>query len=236
MASKQGRLTRGSSSRAALTPNAPTFRNLKFLSEAHAEKYLKLVDYHIVRERAFTLGDLKGFGEVGEVLQQRGWVSFNNLIHETNKSIDLEFYANATYGEVSVPVYPDDEMISLKAPLTALAIRRLQNMHQGEAAQNDPEDNQAGNDEGLYQPQVKHQPHQMQGQQASEFQRRVEAHAMGVTRWITEVSPTLYIEPLRFDPAFRDFYNQQEHHMSAKRLRTQFATDEEMDTYFTNQE
>lgn len=34
-----------------------------------------------------------------------------------------------------MPVYPDDEMISPKAPLSASAIRRLQNMHQGEAAQ-----------------------------------------------------------------------------------------------------
>lgn len=92
-------MTRFSSSRAAPTPNAPTFLNLKFLSEAHANKYLKLVDYHIVRERAFTLDDLKGFGEVGGVLQQRRWVSFNNLIHETNKSIILEFYVNAAFGK-----------------------------------------------------------------------------------------------------------------------------------------
>lgn len=41
---------------------------------------------------------------------------------------------------------------------------------------------------------------QMQGQQASELQRRMEAYAMGVTWWIIEVSPTLYAEPPRFDP------------------------------------
>lgn len=102
MASKRGRLTIGSASRASPTPNAPTFPNLKFLSEAHAEKYLKLVDYRIMRERAFTCEDLQGFGEVVEVLQQKCWVSFNNWIREANENISLEFYANATFGEVGI--------------------------------------------------------------------------------------------------------------------------------------
>lgn len=79
-------------------PNAPTFPNLKFISKAHAEKYLKLVDYHIVRERAFASEDLQVFGDIGGALQQRSWVCFNNLVHDTNKSIDLEFYENATFG------------------------------------------------------------------------------------------------------------------------------------------
>lgn len=61
MALKRGKLTRGSSSSAAPTPNVPTFPNLKFLFEAHTEKYLKLVDYQIVRERAFTCDNLQGF-------------------------------------------------------------------------------------------------------------------------------------------------------------------------------
>ncbi|KAI5422063.1 hypothetical protein KIW84_045494 [Lathyrus oleraceus] len=111
------------------------------------------MDYHIVRERAFDLNDLQGFGEVEELLQQRQWVSFNNLIHETNKSISLEFYVNAAFGKrTSVPIYPDDEMISSKAPLNASAIRRLQNMHQGENSQNDQQGNKAENDEGFDQP------------------------------------------------------------------------------------
>lgn len=89
MASKKGRVSRGSSLKDFQTPNASTFPNLKFVSETHAEKYLKLVDYHIVRERVFDLSDLQGFGDVEELFQQRQWVSFNNLIHETNKSIGL---------------------------------------------------------------------------------------------------------------------------------------------------
>lgn len=81
-----------------LTPSAPTFPNLKFLSEAHAANFLKLVDYHIEKERAFDLNDLWDFEEIREHLQKMQWVSFNNLIHETNKSIDLEFYAIVAFG------------------------------------------------------------------------------------------------------------------------------------------
>lgn len=69
------------------------------ISEAHARKFLKIVDYHIIRE--FDLNDLRGFEEIGEHLQRRKWVSFNNLIHETNKSIRLEFYENAAFGGVN---------------------------------------------------------------------------------------------------------------------------------------
>lgn len=73
-----------------------------------------------------------------------------------------------------------------------------------------------------------------ENQQESGFQRRMEAHAVGVTRWITEVSPTLYAEPPRFAPVFRDFYNQQEDHMHAKSLRARFVSAEEMENYFRN--
>lgn len=70
MGQKRGRVERGSSSCATPAPNAPTFPNLKFLSETDVEKYLKFVDYHIVRERAFSCDDLRGFEEVVEMLQQ----------------------------------------------------------------------------------------------------------------------------------------------------------------------
>lgn len=52
-----------------------------------------------------------------------------------------------------VSVYSDDEILSLKAPLSASIIRKLQNMHQGEAAQNDQQENQQGNEEEFNQPQ-----------------------------------------------------------------------------------
>ena len=63
----------------------------------------------------------------------------------------------------------------------------------------------------------------MQGQITSEFQRRMEAHVVGVTRWIKELLPTLYANPPNFAPVFRDFYNQQEDHMPVQILRGQFA-------------
>lgn len=71
MASKRGRVTIDSSSHTNPAPNAPTFPNLKFLSEANAEKYLKFLDYHIMRERAFAYDELRGFEEVVDMLQQR---------------------------------------------------------------------------------------------------------------------------------------------------------------------
>ncbi|XP_050896177.1 uncharacterized protein LOC127102896 [Lathyrus oleraceus] len=53
MVSKIGCVSRGLSSRAALTPSTPNFPNLKFFSGEHAENFLKLVDYHIMKEKAF---------------------------------------------------------------------------------------------------------------------------------------------------------------------------------------
>lgn len=64
----------------------------------------------------------------------------------------------------------------------------------------------------------------------------METHTVGVTRWITEVSPTLYAEPQRFSHVFIDFYNKKEDHMSAQNLRTCFATSEEMEKNFTIQD
>lgn len=58
MASKRGRVSIGSSSRAASTPNALTFPNLKILSKVHAKKILKIMDDHVFKERAFDLSDL----------------------------------------------------------------------------------------------------------------------------------------------------------------------------------
>lgn len=87
MTFKIGCVSRGSSSRVSPTPSAPTFPNLKFLFEAHAEKFLKLVDYHIVKENASDLNDLRGFEEIGEHLQHSQLVSFNNLIHEKKREL-----------------------------------------------------------------------------------------------------------------------------------------------------
>lgn len=41
-----------------------------------------------------------------------------------------------------VLVYPNDEMLNLKAPSNASTIWKLQNMHKGEAVQNDQQENQ----------------------------------------------------------------------------------------------
>lgn len=107
-----------------------------------------------------------------------------------------------------MPVYLDDEMIGPKALINASTIRRLQHHHPAKVAQHDQANNPTENDEGFYQSQVQQQPVQMQDQQTLEFQRIMEAHAVGVTRWMTEVSPTLYAESKKFTRVFRDFHNQ----------------------------
>lgn len=51
----------------------------------------------MVKESAFDLEGLVGFENVVEMVQQRHWIRFNNLIQETNQSIALEFYANTAF-------------------------------------------------------------------------------------------------------------------------------------------
>ena len=128
-------------------------------------------------------------------------------------------------------------MIGLKAPVNASTIRRLQHNHPTRETQQDQEDNQVGNKEELYQRQVQQQEAQFtKDEEASKFQRRMEAHVVGVRMWITEVPPTLYAEPPRFSPLFRNFYNQQEDHMSAQVLRAHFTSVEGIENYFRNQD
>lgn len=76
----------------------------------------------------------------------------------------------------------------------------------------------------------------MQGQQVSTFQRRWEAHAVGVVGWMTEVSPMLYAEFPIFAPISKDFYEQQGDDMPTQSLRIRFASAEDMENYFTSQD
>ncbi|KAI5400875.1 hypothetical protein KIW84_065645 [Lathyrus oleraceus] len=170
------RVSRGSSSRDTLTSSPPAFPNLKFLSEVQAEKFLKLVDYEIVRERAFNLNDFyKATSNQSQLIVKRclgllallrrerinlGLLSVDNITYMANtaqKAYGNICAINELCGRAGAYVYPEDENISPKAPLSASFIRRLQNMHQGEAAQNDQQETQVGNDEGFYEPQAQQQ-------------------------------------------------------------------------------
>lgn len=63
----------------------------------------------------------------------------------------------------------------------------------------------------------------------------MEAQAVGVARWIIEVSPTFYVEASRFAPVFRGFYEQQQEQMLNQSLRRRFASADNMENYFTRQ-
>lgn len=78
------------------------------------------MDYHIVRERDFSWDDLRGFEEVVEMLQQWQWVSFNDLIQNTNKTIGLEFYANVAFSDVGS--YTSYCKVSISTTLLVLLI------------------------------------------------------------------------------------------------------------------
>lgn len=47
---------------------------------------------------------------------------------------------------------------------------------------------------------------------------------------------TLFAEPLRFAPVFKDFYNQQEDIMHVQSLIERFASAKEMENHFRNQD
>lgn len=69
-----------------------------------------------------------------------------------------------------VPTYLYDEMIGPKTPINASTIRNLQHNHPTREAQQDQKDNQEGNEEEFYQPQVQQQAEQVQeNQQVSKF-------------------------------------------------------------------
>lgn len=101
MEPKRKRASRASTSTAQLAQEAPTFPNYKFLSENNAKKYLKLLNYRIVRENTFDCENLDGYEEFVDMLQQRKLVRLNNLIQHTNKCIRLEFYANDAYLDIN---------------------------------------------------------------------------------------------------------------------------------------
>ncbi|KAI5446230.1 hypothetical protein KIW84_014171 [Lathyrus oleraceus] len=115
MASKRGRVSRGSSSRAAPTPSALTFPNLNFLYDVHAEKFLKIMDYHIMKEKAFDLNDLRGLLIADNI---------KYMANAAQKAYGHLCVINELCRRAGVLVYPDDEMINTKAMLNASTIRR----------------------------------------------------------------------------------------------------------------
>lgn len=129
-----------------------------------------------------------------------GCLIYENIKMMTNvaqRACGHFYVINKLCRRVGVLTYPDDKMICPKAPINASVIRRLQYNHPVEVTQPDQEDNQAGKEEEFYQPQVsQHEMHIQGNQQASKFQRRIEAHAVGVTRWIIKDSQDshLYLE------------------------------------------
>ncbi|KAL5099442.1 hypothetical protein RYX36_003769 [Vicia faba] len=151
MALKMKRVQKGSTSSSHTTSSVPAF-----LTKANAEKYLKLVDYHVVQERAIDCTNLKDF--------------FGDRDNVEGNPLNI-----------------------LEAPWEV-------------------------------------------NQQISEFQRRIEAYTIGITKWANEIVTTLYAEPPYFAPIFKDFYNQQQKNMLVRDLRSRLETVKDLEKYFKNQD
>lgn len=77
-----------------LNQEAPIFPTFCFFTEAHAEKYLMVKNFDVVKDKDFDVENLEGYKELSLMLEERGYMTLNNIIKETNKSIGLEFYAH----------------------------------------------------------------------------------------------------------------------------------------------
>ncbi|KAI5429738.1 hypothetical protein KIW84_034355 [Lathyrus oleraceus] len=187
MGPKRGRVERGSLSCATPALNAPTFPNLKFISEENVER--PEVEWVIGCGLTLRLRTVE-FRQI-----PRAWTSFfvQTLEDASNQSrffskrclslLALLRSEPINVGRARVPTYVDDEMIGPKAHINVSEIRRIQHNHPVGKGQQDQEDNQARNKEEFYQPRVQQQAAQVQeNQQALKFQRRMEAHVVRVTR------------------------------------------------------
>lgn len=62
--------------------------------------------------------------------------------------------------------------------------------------------------------------------------QRWEEFSLSMMTWVTEGSPNLYIDRLRFGPRYQRFYDDHSDHMPVQNLRERFPTSAAMKTYF----
>lgn len=82
MAPKRIWQTQTSSSSNPPAPNAPTFPTYFFASKMHQEKYLRVRNYNLVKERDFEVDNMEGHEELVVVLEERGLTQFNNFLRD----------------------------------------------------------------------------------------------------------------------------------------------------------
>lgn len=73
------------------TPKYPTYL---FTSQDNVEKFLRILEYTVVKERFFDVTMISGYEELSLMLEARGCTYLNGLIKEANQSIGFELYAS----------------------------------------------------------------------------------------------------------------------------------------------
>jgi len=72
--------------------------NHHFLTSPARDRFKEIRSYKAIQERGFLLHKLLGNPEFEQVLTARGWHGLNDMVfQEANKTMTLEFYANARF-------------------------------------------------------------------------------------------------------------------------------------------
>jgi len=79
-------------------PEPPPSLSARFLNTQACDRFKEIKTYRVIQERAFNLPKLIGNPKINQIIQLRGWETLNDMIIEqANKTVTLEFYANAQF-------------------------------------------------------------------------------------------------------------------------------------------
>jgi len=79
-------------------PAQPPSVNHRFLITPARDRFKEIRSYKVIQERGFLLEKLFGKPEFEQVIIARGWHGLNDMVFkEANKTMTLEFYANARF-------------------------------------------------------------------------------------------------------------------------------------------
>ena len=79
-------------------PVQPPSVNYRFLCTPARNRFKDIRSFRVIQERGFLLHKLLGNLEFEQVLTAQGWHGLNDMVfQEANKTMALEFYANARF-------------------------------------------------------------------------------------------------------------------------------------------
>ena len=78
----------------------------RFISEEAKERFEVLRSFEVVGERKFDVTRLTKYPIFDTMIRERGWEELNGMVRDTNnKSVIMEFFANARFSEVRYKAY-----------------------------------------------------------------------------------------------------------------------------------